>query len=236
MRQKRCLNERRLTRRQVSDLIARGAKLRADLMRSFETTYASGYVNRPLVYELDGDRFLFVFAETDVSLPGKGDIYPGDFFRRWAQWNERFRNDKLLHGSSVSHWYHFSKLRGRLVSHIAPLVTELSKTIGASVTLDFTYASLDLVSRHVEEVGLDRACETLYDHLVAYVGEVVRRRTKGIWTIDEASSELYPYVVADRHAPIMPINVVWGELIGHERVDLRRAAANEVRSARARGL
>ena len=73
--------------------------------------------------------------------------------------------------------------------------------------------------------------------LVAYVGEVVRLRTKGVWKIgDEDPSRPYPYVAADRHARIMPINVVWGQLAGPDVVDLRRASADEVRTAKASGV
>lgn len=205
-------------------------------MRAFETTYASGAVDRPLVYELEGDRFLFVFDPNGMSLPGKGDIYPGDFFRRWAPWHARARDDELRHVSSVGHWFHFSKLQAAFVHRVDALVSELAVALGPAATaLDFGYASLDPVSRHVDTIGIDAACESLYDPLVAYVGEVVRRRTHGEWRLaDESSSEPHPYIAAAKHAPIMPINVVWGELTGYDPVELRKSAANEVRSAKAR--
>ena len=51
------------------------------------------------------------------------------------------------------------------MSNVAPLITELSQALGAvSNTLNFSYASLDPISRHVEVIGTDSACETLYDH------------------------------------------------------------------------
>ena len=46
--------------------------------------------------------------------------------------------------------------------------------------LDFSYESLDLVSDYVEGIGIDRAQHELYDHLVAYVGEVLGRACMGV--------------------------------------------------------
>lgn len=205
-------------------------------MRSFEDVYASGYVSRPKVYELVGDRFLFVFDENDISIPGKGDIYPGDYFRRFARWHEKVKRDTLMGiTSSVGHWRHYSKVRETLPSHVNELLLELARVVnGGTGALDFSYPSLDLVSRHVESTGTEAAVEALYDHLVCYVGEVMRRRVNGAWRVDGETTEGYPYVEAAEHARIMPVNVVWEQLDGLNPVDLRKAAANELRSARAR--
>lgn len=238
MGNRKTLNPRRLTKRQVAELVATGATLREDLMRPFENTYASGYVSRPKVYELEGDRFLFVFDENDVSIPGKGDIYPGDYFRRFARWHDRVRQNALIGAtSSVGHWRHYSKVGETLPSHIDDLLAELASAVHvAPEVLDFSYPSLDIVSRHVDSIGMDAAIETLYDHLVAYVGEVMRRRAEGSWRIDDRSTEPFPYIEATQHGVIMPINVVWEQLDGLNEVDFRKAAANELRSARARAF
>jgi hypothetical protein len=195
-------------------------------------------VNQPLVYELEGDRFLLVFDKSDVSLPGKGDIYSGNYFRRFARWAERNRDDPSRHMNSVAHWLQFSNLKATLPSSIARLTDELGRRPNlVPGTLDFTYASLDSLSRHVEQLGEGAAAKTIYDHLVAYVGEVIRQRTKGTWSIDTNNPfEPYPFVAANQHAALMPINVVWQQLDGLDPVDFRRAAADEVRSARARAL
>ena len=227
----------RLTRKQVRAIVAGGATLRPDLTECFREVYHSGKVNQPLVYELQGDRFLFVFAENDLSIPGKGDIYPGDYFRRFVRWRQRSRDDALWQVGSVAHWFHFSNLKATLPSSVARLTDELAKATNLSQdTLDFTYASLDSLSRYVDQLGGDAASQTMYDHLVAYIGEVIRLRTKGVWCVNASDpSTPYPYVAADLHAPIMPINVVWEQLDGLDPVDFRRAAADEVRSARAKG-
>jgi hypothetical protein len=79
MARKGRLNERRLTRRQVQALISSGARPRPDLSAQLEQTFATGYKERPLVYELEGNRYLYVFDEL-WGQGGKGDIYAADDF------------------------------------------------------------------------------------------------------------------------------------------------------------
>ncbi|MEZ4223518.1 MAG: hypothetical protein R3B13_21400 [Polyangiaceae bacterium] len=132
----------------------------------------------------------------------------------------------------MSHWVHFSRLKAGLSPHVERLVKELAGRLPSG--LDYSYASLDAVSAYVEAIGVDTAMVDLYDHLVAYVGEIIRRRTQGEWKLRHDGADVYPYIRAPRHAIIMPINVVWGEFCSIEPVAFRTAAANEVRSARAR--
>jgi hypothetical protein len=232
---KRTLNERRLTRHQVQALISSGARPRPDLSTAFEQTFATGYKIHPLVYELEGDRYLFVFDEKESGLGGKGDIYPADAFLRLARWTARVREDQK-HGraSSVGHWAYYSALKRGLISHIDSLVEQLRSTMSRPpADLDFSYQSLDIISEFVEGIGVERAQEDLYDHLVAYVGEVLRLRIQGHWDVKgENDAQSYPCVVGAQHDPTMPINVVWEQLSGLDTVNLRAAAANEVRRKR----
>jgi hypothetical protein len=228
MARKRTLNERRLTKRQVQELIASGAQPRADLTAAFE----SGLL-RPLVYELAGDRYLMVFDELS-GLGGKGDIYSGDDFRRFMRWSAKV-DDDARHGrqGSVSHWAHYSLFKDRLISNIDALVAQLRSAMSRTADdLDFSYESLDVVSEYVEGTGVERAQQELYDHLVAYVGEVLRARIHGRWEVSSDHPHPHPYLVGAKHDPTMPINVVWQELSGFAPVNLRRVAANEVRRTR----
>ena len=72
MTRRKTINDRRLTRRQVQELIACGARPRPDLAAPFEQTFSTGYKEQPLVYELEGGRYLFVFdaAGRLVAAPG----------------------------------------------------------------------------------------------------------------------------------------------------------------------
>jgi len=230
MAPKRTLNERRLTKRQVQDLISSGALPRPDLSVAFEPTLL-----QPLVYELEGDRYLLVFGEQARGLAGKGDIYAANVFRRFMGWTAKVEED-AKHGrqSSVGQWAHYSALKHRLITNIDPLVAQLRSTMSQTADeLDFSYQSLDVVSAYVEGIGVERAQQEIYDHLVAYVGEVLRLRIRGHWEVNNNSPwQPYPYLVGAMHHPVMPINVVWQELSGLDPANLRAAAANEVRRKR----
>lgn len=228
MARKRTLNEGRLTKRQVQELISSGARPRPDLSAALEPTSL-----QQLVHELEGDRYLVVFGELVPSLAGKGDIYAADDFRRFVRWLAKVDED-AKHGrqGSVEHWAHHSALKHRLTANIDTLVAQLRSTWTAD-ELDFSYQSLDVVSAYVEDIGVERARQEIYDHLVAYVGEVLRLRIRGHWEVNNNSPwQPYPYLVGTMHDPVMPINVVWQELSGLDPVNLRAAAANEVRRKR----
>ena len=222
----------------MSDLIASGAELRRDLTAALEWTYPNGYKNQPLVYELPGDRFLFVFDLKEPGLGGKGDVYLADQFRRLVRWTERVRDDDAnARGNSVAHWWWHSRSKHALVDSVGALVEELSSRMSLErEDLDRSYESLDRVSELVETIGVEGAQQELYDHLVAYVGEVLRARTRGRWEVETLQNPPWPYVSADGHSRLMPINVVWSELSGLDLVNLRRATANEVRRARTKAI
>ncbi|WGD52350.1 hypothetical protein QA641_44355 [Bradyrhizobium sp. CB1650] len=188
---------------------------------------------QPRVYELDGDRYLLVFGEVS-GLGGKGDIYAAEDFHRFVRWSAKVDED-AKHGrqGSTSHWAYYSQLEDRLIFNIDTLIARLCSTMSRTPDdLDFTYKSLDLVSEYVERIGVERAQQELYDHLVAYVGEVLKLRIQGRWYVSGDDRQPYPYLGGAQHDHVMPINVVWQELSGYGPVNLRTAAANEVRRAR----
>jgi hypothetical protein len=228
MARRRTLNERRLTKHQVAELIGSGGKPRLDLTAALDDTFWQSRV-----YELPGDRFLLVFGGTS-GLIGKGDIYSSEVFHRFVRWTAKVRAD-ARHGrqGSVSHWAYYSPLKNRLIDNVDRLVDELrAKMSQTADELDLSYRSLDLVSDYVESFGVERALVELYDHLVAYVGEVLRLRIHGRWDIRTEDLHPFPYVAAAKYNPVTPINVVWEEISGYAPVNLRAAAANEVRRKR----
>jgi len=212
MAHKRTLNERRLTKRQVQELISSGARPRPDLSVALEPTSL-----QPRVYELEGDRYLLVFGEQIPGLGGKSDIYAADAFRRFVDWIAKVDED-AKHGrhGSVADWAHYSALKHRLIANIDTLIAQLGSTMSQTTDkLDFSYQSLDVVSAYVEGIGVARAQQEIYDHLVAYVGEVLRLRIRGHWQVNNNSPwQPYPYLVGAMHDPVMPINVVCQELSG----------------------
>ena len=118
MARKKTINERRLIRRRVQELIASGAKPRPGLAATFEQTFSTGYKEQSLVYELDGERYLFVFDLEEPSTGGKGDIYAADAFHRLVRWTARASEDyEHGRGSSVSHWAYYSALKHQLIKY-----------------------------------------------------------------------------------------------------------------------
>ena len=237
MGRKKTLNERRLTRRQVQELIASGARPRPDLAATFEQTFSTGFKEQPLVYELDGERYLFVFDPADPSMGERVTFMrPTPFIVSCDGGREFPENYVHGRGSSVSHWAYYSTLKHQLVANIATLIDQLRSTMARTPhDLDLSYQSPDIVSEYVEGIGVERAQQELYDQLVAYVGEVLRRRIQGCWEVNSNDRTPYPYLMGAKHEPVMPINVVWEQLSGLDPVNLRAAAANEVRRARTEG-
>ena len=223
MGSRKTINERRLTRAEVNALIDR-----ATLHEQYTAAIRSGRDEGNLVYELPDDRFLLVFDPDGVSIPGKGDIWPGDAMRRLVDMHAQVEIDAAAgRFGSTDDWYHYSHLKERLVDHVGGLVAELAARVDAR--LDGSYGTLDRVSAAVESMGHDRAKAELYDHLVAYVGEVMRRRVDCVWAIDSASEPPYPMLLANGRHVLMPINVVHGEWHALRPVNLRKAAADEIR-------
>src|SRR6185437_12250376 len=168
MARKKTLNARRLTKREVQALITSGVRPRPDLSAALEERFANGYRLRPLVFELEGDRYLYVFDEHQSGLGGKGDIYPADYFHRLVRRTAKVREDSAhWRGNSVSHWAYHSQFKHELLSHLDMLVEQLRSTMARSRNeLDLSYKSLDIVSKFVEGIGIERAQKELYDHLV----------------------------------------------------------------------
>ena len=233
MGQRKSLNEKRLTKKQVQDFIKSEGQLHEEYTKVFKEIYVTGYVKQDLVYELTNDRFLFVFDTNDSSLGGKGDIYPKDYFERFVKWNKRVKDDYANNrGSSVGHWKFYSKYQDKLIDHIDQLVSELSDKIQIDIKqLDKSYKSLDIVSKQTELYDIDNAITDLYDNLVAYVGEVIRKKVNGHWKINEEFHGCnYPFIdIGLNNVQYMPINIVWDNLHGLQEVDLRKSVGNEAR-------
>jgi hypothetical protein len=231
MGQRRTLNQKRLTKKEVQEIIMTEGRIHDEYTKFFEETYVTGYVKQDKVYELTGDRFLYVFDET--GLRGKGDIYSKDYFLKWKKRIERIREDyKNNRGSSVSHWLYYSKYKSHILDHQEQLLTELSDRLKIDQNkLDRSYKSLDLVSAACSQLDFEFIFRNLYDNLVTYVGEVIKLRVDGAWAINKthAGGE-YPYIsIGLEQVQYMPINATWSSFDGLDPIDFRKQAADEVR-------
>lgn len=233
MGQPKSLNEKRLTKKQVQQIIATEGRLHEEYTACFKEIYASGYTVQHLVYELPNDRFLFVFDPKESSIGGKGDIFTKDYLIRSIKWQQRVKDDYANNrGSSVDHWRFYSKHKNDLINQVDTLIEELAKILNIDKKkLDKSYKSLDIVSECTEQYGIDKAIIDIYDNLVAYIGEVLRLQVKGGWKINaDFAGGSYPYIdVGLKRIQYMPINVVWDSLHGLEIVDFRKASGNEAR-------
>ncbi|MFM2386765.1 MAG: hypothetical protein RL660_1522 [Bacteroidota bacterium] len=237
MKQKKCLNEKRLTKKQVAELIDMEGKLDTELTAKFKEVFASGYVKQDLVYEISNDRYLFVFDPTE-SGGGKGDIYSKDYLLKLIKWRERIDEDyKYGRASSIDNWRYYSKHKADIIHHIDELVQELGIKLQMSPTeLDKSYKSLDLLSQRVEAYDIDKAREELYDNLVAYIGEVIRVKINGQWAINEEfAGGDYPYIdIGIKNVQYTSVNIVWENLTEINEVNFRKSAANEAWQSGAR--
>lgn len=238
MGQRSVQNAKRLSKRAVRELIDAGAIARADLADALARRFSTGYVETPGVYELSDDRILYVFDANDPGLGGKGDIWPRERFLRFVEWTRMVNRDAALgRQSSVSNWSFYSRVKHDLPNHIPELVRALSDALALPpAALDGSYVSLDLVTRAVDAIETEVARSTLYDGLVAYVGEVLRARVGGTWAVRaQPNSDSYPYIRAKDRRILMPINVVYEQLGIFDGIDLRKAATHEVRQSAQRG-
>ncbi|AXE19190.1 hypothetical protein DR864_16240 [Runella rosea] len=232
MGQRKSLNERRLTKKQVQDLIKSEGRLHDEYTKESKETYASGYIKQDLVYELPNDRILFVFDPNGTLLAGKGDIYPKDYFAKSVKWHKRVKDDYANNrGSSVDHWRFYSKYQSNLINQVDRLISELADKLQIDIKqLDKSYKSLDIVSIQTELYDIDKALTDIYDNLVAYVGEVIRKKVNGQWKISIDYDGDCPYIdIGINDVMYMPINIVWENLQGLDAVDFRKSVGNEAR-------
>ncbi|MEO1075633.1 MAG: hypothetical protein AAFX41_06670 [Bacteroidota bacterium] len=230
--QKKSLNTRRLTKKQVATLIASEGEHHPDYTARLEHTYRTGSKSQPQVYSLPGSRILYVHDDIG-STKGRGDIYPAEYFARFVRWVERVRDPSIPKGS-VDHWYHFSRHKASILGHESELVNELEQLVGCA--LDGSYGSLDAVSAFAEAQSFQDVIAHIYDHLVIYAGVVLMGRVRGSWHLEQRWGRTSPFVKAADGRVLMPINVVWENLDGLDPIDLRRSAANEVRRTAAKRL
>lgn len=233
MPSRKTINEKRLLKKEVKDIIKERGKLHEQYTKFFEKTYASGHIKRDLVYELSDGNFLYVFDENESYTGGRGDIYPREYFFKLVRWNKRVKEDYANNrGSSIDHWRYYSKLKNELINSVDDLIQELGKELEIPLKeLDRSYESLDLISEKAEAYGIDEVIANIYDNLICYVGEVLIKRVKGEWRISKNfAGREYPYVDVElKNIQYMPINIVWNELHGLEEMNLRKEVGNEAR-------
>ena len=229
MKERKYLNQRRLTVKQVQALATAEGLFRADYAKLFEKVDREGIVTGDLIFELPEGRFLYVYGPGHLW-SGQGNIYAQDTFLQVLSHKRVYPNGQL---DSESQWRAHSRYQAALVLHLSALEADLAQRLQLSVKqLDYSYSSLDLLSARCETIGLQTCVLELYDHLVAYVGAVLQRRVKGQWALNRTwSGGNYPFISIgyDEHIQYMVLNVVWQALSGFEAIDFQNCVLTEVR-------
>lgn len=229
------VNKRRLTKKLVKEEISNGSEFREDLSGLFSKATSFGnYIESPKVYELKTGNFLYVFDENDISIAGKGDVYTPEIFQRIIKKYKRHiaDRDKPI-GSSVTMWRYFSKIGNDVINRIEELKSALANELNVNEqNLDFSYKSLDIINDKLSALEIEEIREKYYDHLLAYTGEVIRRRLGGEWQLNEKfAGDNYPYIdIGIERCQLMPLNVLAEEFTKIMELDLRKATANEIRA------
>ncbi len=225
---------RGLKKSEVKDFIATGgAKLNQEFTEQTYEKYDTGYEVQDFVYDLPNGDFMYVFGKSWDSIAGKGNYWERDSFLRSIKWKKRVNADyKNGRGSSVEHWKFYSKQGIELFKNIDLNLNEISKELLIDkLKLNFSYESVGIIDKAVEEYGVEKAVETLYDSLIFYVGEVIVNRISGEWKVDSQTGIKIPYVtVVNTDLNYMPIDIVWEQLGGAAPCNMRKATADEVRN------
>lgn len=228
------INDKRLTKKQVSEIIKNEGKLHEEYTKVFEKQNASGYIKQDKIYELSAGQYLYMFDDKGGIAAGKGDIYPEEYIVKLVKWTQRVRDDYANNrGNSVSHWRFYSKYKDVFTDNVQKLVIELAERLEVDIKkLDCSYESLDFISNWCRQYEVEQLFEEAYDNFVAYVGEVIKKRVNGFWAVNHSAfaHDIYPFIsINSKRIQYMPINVVWRALDEIEDFDLRKEAANEVR-------
>ncbi len=225
------LNERRLTKKQVKELIEKEAVFNPELTNDYDNYCIQEFWN---IYNLKDGNYLCVFKDSNLS--GKGDIWPTEYIEKRIAKRRRESempiNMRTL--SNVGHWFYFSKTKSDFPNKIENLVTELFSKLNISDDFkDYSYNSLDLISQKLNELGEEFVLHNLYDNVIAYCGEILIKRTNGHWSFKTegyTQAEIRPLIITKvewvYYDPIMPI---WEDFIGVEGFNLRRNFITEMR-------
>ncbi len=225
------VNKRRLTIKQVNEIIDNGAQLHEELTEVFKTLNVEE-LGKPEIFNHDGN-LLYVHANL---VEGKGDVYSRESFekilakyRRMARLKKKIENRLRGHSHPVK-WSVYSELGSEMIHHLDELKMTLVKYLDVSVeVLDGSYKSLDLLSDKVNQGDPYDELSRMYDAIFVYVGEVLIKKTGGNWKLDEY--EQIPYVdIGHKRVRYNPLNVIGHEITSTSKVDFRRQTANEIRS------
>jgi hypothetical protein len=129
-------------------------------------------------------------------------------------------------------YLHYSNFKESLIEHLSDSIKELAKTLSIPLSdFDYSLKSLDLISQRAILYGIENNEEKLFDGLVAYIGELIRKDIGGEWRIwgqVNMPSIFINLSWFDKHNWIFPVNIVWGAFYDPANFPLRKLVRNNL--------
>lgn len=193
--------------------------------------YSGRIITLRHVYSLPGDKMLYI-RDVEGKYDGKGDIYPKQYFDKFVRHIQRMKDDiQKGRNSNISHWHSYSVNKSQLIDRIPDLLSDLFFKLNTdNKTLDLTTESLNALSNKIRDIERQDVLTTLYDNLVAYIGEVIIKNSKNARAWGNDQNFDFPIVSTTyKNVCFNPINVVWEELTSMDDADFRKAYGKELR-------
>jgi hypothetical protein len=227
------MKRKRLSKKEVQEILTKGATLHQDYTVQIKSTTVTGVEFNPKIYVLPDDTFLWVF-DGEFYPKGKGEIFTRQEIEDYFILRERNKeNRKIRKGNAGDNWHFYTKYGATLIENIDNLINDLADKLHIpKAQLDFSYNSLDIVSDKLKPLGIEETMKNYYDHVVAYIGEVIKRRVDGFWEVNTTHAGgdyLYIAVKEVVHLHYMPTNVFWSDMTPSTFINLRKTTADEVR-------
>jgi hypothetical protein len=227
------MKRKRLSKKEVQDILKNEATIQEDYTSQIKSETVTGVAFNPKIYTLPDDTFLWVY-DGEFYPKGKGDIFTRKEIEEYFELRKKnIENKKIRKGNAGDNWHFYTKYEAKLIDNIDYLIKELADKLQIPGNqLDFSYQSLDIVSDKLAPLGIETTMKNYYDHAVAYIGEVIKRRIGGFWQINSAhAGGDYPYIAIKEvdHFHYMPTNVLWYNMTPSRFINLRKSTADEVR-------
>ncbi len=225
------LNDKTLSRKETIKLAQTKGIFHQQYSEMLTDRLDGKIVTRYNVYSLPEDRILYV-RDADGKHGGKGDIYTKEYFDDFVNYIERTKEDIGNGiGNNISHWNFYSINKSKLIEKIPDLLMELFYILDdKEQKLDFSTKSLDILSDKIRAFDKQTVLITMYDNLVVYIGEVIKRNSKNAtdWKMDNDFQ--FPFISTNYdNVNLNPINIVWGEITSMDEIDFRKGYGNELR-------
>ncbi|MCF8245246.1 MAG: hypothetical protein K9J37_12805 [Saprospiraceae bacterium] len=221
------LNKRRLTKKETREITQRESTF--DPIKSSVFNWVDFQKNE--VYYLPDGNILYVHG--DFGYPDKSDIYSKEVFEQWyLSMKTKRRYHELGLGSSL-HWFlYYSKFKQNLIEHIEEAQEQLGVVLNVpKIELDYSLNSLDIITNKALDVGVEDKEDILLDGIIAYVGEVIRKKIDGKWKPWEQGD--LPSIFKEiswyfRDNWIFPINIAFEAFCDPANFPLRKLVRNSL--------